>query len=221
MPARQWSSAAECGSYTAGRVEGVSMSAIASDQVTEGLQHDIVFRELFYRRPLAVLQEYDLTDEERRNLILPNFSWLIDHELAGMSLPRTDDALALLPQLGVRAVVSLTEHSLPAALTELGIIAEHIPVPDFTAPTIDQIERAVASIERFRAGGLPTAVHCVAGLGRTGTILAAALVARGVPAAAAIAQVRTARPGSIETPEQAAAVERYERHVTERGRARA
>lgn len=192
------------------------MSAQVFNQVTERLQHDTAFRELFFLRPLAALQGYDLTGEDRRNLILPNFNWLIDHELAGMSLPRTDDALALLPQLGVRAVVTLTEHSLSAALTELGIIAEHIPVPDFTAPTLDQIERAVAAIERFRAAGLPTAVHCGAGLGRTGVVLAGVLVARGMPAAAAIAQVRAARPGSIEAPEQAAAVERYERHRTER-----
>jgi atypical dual specificity phosphatase len=192
------------------------MAGEAFNQVTERLQHDSAFRELFYRRPHAALQEYDLTDEERRNLILPNFSWLIDNELAGMSLPRTDDALALLPQLGVRAVVTLTEQSLPSTLNDLGILSKHIPVADFMAPTLDQIERAVAAIERFRADGLPIAVHCGAGLGRTGVILASALVARGMSASAAIAQVRTARPGSVETREQEAAVEQYERHVTER-----
>ncbi|MGI8916283.1 MAG: dual specificity protein phosphatase family protein [Chloroflexota bacterium] len=193
------------------------MAKEAFQQVTERLSQDAAFRDLFHRQPLAALQGYDLTDEERRNLILPNFSWLIDNELAGMSLPRTNDALALLPQLGVRAVVSLTEQPLPvASLTEYGIVAEHIPVPDFTAPTLDQLIRAVAAIERCRAGGRPTAVHCGAGLGRTGTILAGALVARGLPAAAAIARVRAARPGSVETPEQVAVVNQYERQRAER-----
>lgn len=193
------------------------MTAEVLQQVTERLTHDAAFQETFSHHPLAALAAYDLTDEEQRTLILPNFSWLLDHELAGMALPRTNDALALLPRLGVRAVVSLTEQSLPAAsLTEHGIVAEHIPVADFTAPTLDQIARAVAAVERFRAEGRPTAVHCGAGLGRTGTILAGVLVAQGVPAAAAIARVRTARTGSIETPEQAAAVEQYARHFAGR-----
>jgi len=184
-------------------------------QVEKRLQHDAAFRELFYRHPLAALREYDLTDEERRNLILPNFSWLIERELAGMSLPRTDDALALLTQLGVKAVVSLTEEPLPAAsLAEHGIADAHIPVADMTAPTVGQIAAAVAAIDRFRAAGRPTAVHCNAGMGRTGTVLAGALVAGGVSAAAAIARVREARPGSLETAAQVAAVEQYARHLT-------
>jgi atypical dual specificity phosphatase len=55
------------------------------------------------------------------------------------------------------------------------------------------------------------AVHCTAGYGRTGTILAAYLVAQGYTPAAAITRVRELRPGSIETPDQAAAVEEFAR----------
>ncbi|HEY8745318.1 MAG TPA: protein phosphatase, partial [Chloroflexota bacterium] len=111
-------------------------------------------------------------------------------------------------------VVSLTEQPLsPASLSDNGIVAEHIPVADFTVPTIEQIERAVTTIDHFLAAGYASAVHCAAGPGRTGTILACALVARGQLATAAIGHVRAVWPGSIETPEQAAAVEQYERHL--------
>ena len=52
-------------------------------------------------------------------------------------------------------------------------------------------------------------VHCGAGLGRTGTVLAAYLVSRGESAPAAIERVRAMRPGSVETPDQEQVIVRY------------
>jgi atypical dual specificity phosphatase len=57
------------------------------------------------------------------------------------------------------------------------------------------------------------AVHCAAGLGRTGTVLAAYLVARGEEPRAALARVRDLRPGSVETADQERAVEAYARRL--------
>lgn len=51
------------------------------------------------------------------------------------------------------------------------------------------------------------AVHCILGLGRTGTMLACYLVKdKGLAPADAIAEIRRLRPGSIETYEQEKAV---------------
>jgi ADP-ribosyl-[dinitrogen reductase] hydrolase len=50
------------------------------------------------------------------------------------------------------------------------------------------------------------AMHCYAGLGRTGTVAARMLVEYGYRPAEAIATVRSVRPGSIETEEQEAYV---------------
>ena len=55
------------------------------------------------------------------------------------------------------------------------------------------------------------AVHCLAGRGRTGTVLAAYFVHRGLSAREAIQKVRDLRPGSIEVPEQEDAIRAFER----------
>lgn len=58
-------------------------------------------------------------------------------------------------------------------------------------------------LERLDAGER-LAIHCWGGLGRSGSLAAALLTARGLPAPEAIAQVRRARPGAIETAGQEA-----------------
>ena len=63
------------------------------------------------------------------------------------------------------------------------------------------------------AAGKAVGVHCTAGLGRSGTMAAAYLVAHGASSNEAIATVRELRPGSIETPEQEDAVRMYEAHL--------
>ena len=74
------------------------------------------------------------------------------------------------------------------------------------APTQDQLDRCVSAIQRAHAHGMNVAVHCTAGLGRTGPVLAAYFVAQGVAPASAITKVRRLRPGSIETTEQEEAI---------------
>jgi atypical dual specificity phosphatase len=140
------------------------------------------------------------------------FSWVEQPLLAALARPSTPEDLAWLRQQGIEVLVSLSEEPLPRYWAEdAGLLVFHEPLLDMEPPTQDQLDRAVSALLRARDSNMPAAVHCEAGLGRTGVVLAAYFVTRGMTAPNAIAHVRRLRPGSIETDEQAEAVELFAR----------
>jgi atypical dual specificity phosphatase len=144
--------------------------------------------------------------------VIRNFSWLIEGEIAGMAKPASSVYdFEFLKDNGFEAIVSLSELPLSEVLIEeFGFTVKHIPVRDFEAPTLEQIENFVAFAENARSEGKKLVVHCDAGIGRTGTMLACYLVSKGYSAADAIEEVRIRRPGSLETIEQEEVVLKYE-----------
>jgi atypical dual specificity phosphatase len=135
------------------------------------------------------------------------FSWIEKPRLAAMGYPESPEELAWLRKQGVELLISLTEDPLRRDWVEdAGLLVFHVPVIDMEAPTQEQLDRSISAIRRANARGMGVAVHCGAGLGRTGVVLACYLVATGMTAQDAIRRVRRLRPGSIETDEQADAV---------------
>lgn len=140
------------------------------------------------------------------------FSWLKRPLLAALARPRSRDDCEWLRQHGIQVLLTLTEDTLPRDwVNEAGLMVVHEPIEDFAAPTQEQLDRCVATIARANEQKLAVAIHCAAGKGRTGTILAAWYVAHGQEAQEAIDRVRQYRPGSIETEDQELAVFEFAR----------
>jgi atypical dual specificity phosphatase len=140
------------------------------------------------------------------------FSWIDKPLLAALARPSSPEELAWLRSQGIEVLLSLTEDRPRRDWVEqANLLLFHEPLEDMEAPTQDQLDRSVSAIARAIDSNMGVAVHCGAGLGRTGTVLAAYLVAKGQSAANAIAKIRRLRPGSIETEDQVAAIELYAR----------
>ncbi|MBL8794895.1 MAG: dual specificity protein phosphatase family protein [Planctomycetia bacterium] len=140
------------------------------------------------------------------------FSWIERPRLAAMARPDALEELRWLRQQGLEILLSLTEDPIRRDwINEAGLMTVHVPVVDMEAPTQEQLDRCIAAIHRANEQGLGVGLHCSAGLGRTGAVLACYFISKGLTAVNAIARVRRLRPGSIETTEQEEAVEEFAR----------
>lgn len=145
-----------------------------------------------------------------------NFSWLIDGTLAGSGMPTSFEEITWIRRQGVKSIVTMTEEGLPDSwVNELEYL--HVPTEDMTAPDIDKIDAAVEFIRERIQNKEPVMVHCAAGIGRTGTILASYLIKyEKMSAKDAIQKVRDERPGSIQSQSQETAVSVYEKYLKQK-----
>lgn len=141
------------------------------------------------------------------------FSWIDKPRLAAMTQPASLEAYQWLRETGIQLVICLAEDPPPRSwINEAGLFSMHVPVADMSPPSQSQIDLCMAAIDKANGKHLGVGIHCTAGLGRTGTMVACWLVHReGLAGRDAIARIRRLRPGSIETDEQAEAVIEFAR----------
>jgi predicted protein tyrosine phosphatase len=126
-----------------------------------------------------------------------------------------------LEELGVTLFVDLTEPSesdpYEAFLAD-GVRAIRKPISDFTAPSPEEMRAILDLIEEDLAAGSVIYLHCLGGVGRTGTVVGCHLVRHGTPPQRALealarlrSRARSADSCSPENDEQRALIESWAR----------
>jgi atypical dual specificity phosphatase len=137
------------------------------------------------------------------------FHWVVPGRLGTAPLPGAvvdiDHDLATLKAIGVSMLITLTRADLPQdRLAAHGLRNLHLPVYDGGAPSQGQLRMLAIRMTRMIQQGEVLAVHCRAGLGRTGTVVAGWLVHEGLTAEAALERLRLIEPGYVQSAAQEA-----------------
>ena len=141
------------------------------------------------------------------------FSWLIKNKLAGSGIPTSINEVQWVLDQGIKSVVTIREEPLDESWTR-DINYLHVLSNDMGVPEFKDLIHAVDFIHRRITSNEPVLVHCLAGMGRTGVILACYLVKyQNMSADKATQKVRKERPGSIQSYPQEEIIFRFEKFL--------
>tara|TARA_Y100001949_G_scaffold173391_1_gene178878 strand:+ start:106 stop:600 length:495 start_codon:yes stop_codon:yes gene_type:complete len=141
------------------------------------------------------------------------FSWLIENKLAGSAIPTSIDEVKWLLEQGVKSIVTVREEPLDESwikdVNYLHVLSNDMGVPEFV-----DLVHAVDFIHSRVTNNEPVLVHCLAGMGRTGTVLACYLVKyQNMSADEATQKVREERSGSIQSYPQEEIIFQFEKSL--------
>ena len=141
------------------------------------------------------------------------FSWVIENKLAGSGIPTSIDEVQWIIEQGVKSIVTIREEPLAdnwiKDVNYLHVMSNDMGVPEFNdlTHTVDFIHRRITNKE-------PVLVHCLAGMGRTGVVLACYLVKyQNMSADEATQKIREERSGSIQSYPQEEIIFRFEKSL--------
>lgn len=128
----------------------------------------------------------------------------IDDRLAVTPMP-FEDELEDLAQTFNAVAVLVEEWELNYDLEtwdSFGVHVKHLPIPDFGTPGIDELRELIEWIKEEADNGNTVLVHCVGGIGRSGMVAAAYLIANGFEVDSAVKQVKARVRGALKIDEQ-------------------
>ncbi|MGC9780990.1 MAG: dual specificity protein phosphatase family protein [Candidatus Heimdallarchaeota archaeon] len=138
-----------------------------------------------------------------------------DKELYGAEIPFELADLIEIKEKGIKVIISLTEEI--DRIKDIDYLKENfehhrIFIEDYHTPEKKQVEEFLNIIERSRKEKKPVLVHCIAGCGRTGLMLAIAekFIYGIKDGNTAIKKIREIRPCAIENSDQESFVINFE-----------
>ncbi|KAI0751314.1 phosphatases II [Daedaleopsis nitida] len=153
--------------------------------------------------PVWIKREKEKREQENQAIVSPNSP--IKAVALQRKLPTPfHNCLDYFERQGVKLVVRLNNPLYDAQVfRDRGINHTELYFDDGTNPTDEIVRKFIDMADEVIENGGVVAVHCKAGLGRTGTLIGAYLVWKyGFTANEAIAFMRIVRPGSVVGPQQ-------------------
>ncbi|MEJ2141300.1 MAG: ATP-binding cassette domain-containing protein [Gammaproteobacteria bacterium] len=143
-----------------------------------------------------------------------NFLWLRKGQLAGTPKPGLlidlNYDLAALQRVGVSVLVSLTTKPISQkSLEKFDLKGIAFPIKDMGVPTIEAAMEFCEHMETLIEQGEAIAMHCKAGMGRTGTMLVAQMIWEGKSALDALETARSIEPRWVQSEEQVKFLEEF------------
>ncbi|CDK28503.1 unnamed protein product [Kuraishia capsulata CBS 1993] len=156
---------------------------------------------------LEEYERYERVDQGDFNVISKDFIAFASPKQPKPGAPLNEPFRSVLSYFGnndVQLVVRLNSHLYDAAeFVKRGIQHVDMIFEDGTCPTMDYVKKFVGAAETVISNGGKIAVHCKAGLGRTGCLIGAHLIyTHGFTANECIAYMRMIRPGMVVGPQQ-------------------
>ncbi|MBN1330817.1 MAG: dual specificity protein phosphatase family protein [Candidatus Heimdallarchaeota archaeon] len=139
---------------------------------------------------------------------------LKENQLYGSEMPQTNDDFEYLKMIGIKVIISFAnEIQVIKQKTKFDkyFIHHEIFITDYMTPTKSQVEEFISLLVKYRDEKKPVLVHCWAGCGRTGLMLALAerFVYGENDPIKAIQNVKKVRSCAVETQEQKEFIMKY------------
>lgn len=148
------------------------------------------------------------------------FLWILKGVLAGTPRPGVfydeEYDIKSLSRVEITHLVTLTEPPPKELAVSQELLDQYciknsqFPIPDMGAPSLEQAIEICKTIDRLTLQGEKIAVHCKAGMGRTGTVLCAYLIWQGHDAISALERARNIEPRWVQSEVQVAFLEDFD-----------
>lgn len=134
------------------------------------------------------------------------FVWVEKGSLAASGYPASRSQLEWLVGQGVKSILTLTRDPLPKEWVDgLPLKVGHIPLEDHLPPDAASLDKGATYVMERLSEDKTVLVHCLAGEGRTGCVLAAYLIlTRKIEGDEAISILRAIKPSFVEYRQEAA-----------------